>query len=238
MYECVRRMKSYVTIPSAYQEPGKELWIDRSKLRGFLENVDYANQDFISKAHLFRESDRDLCLTHGNVVVLNIRRDLRDTIVSHYYHMLRDGRIRGSFSKYYWLLGRYKAWQVLQYHKLWSSPQFESRTFEFERLKTNFDEELVRLAKAIDVTLTDPDVTRIREETSLSNLSKQYGEDDRAEQDRFFRKGVIGDWQQHFDDRCLQDLVNLQTRGLGLLGRASYHVLFTARLAVQAPSSD
>jgi len=55
----------------------------------------------------------------------------------------------------------------------------------------------------------------IRQTTSMDNLRKRYqGTTPLYEGDRFFRKGQIGDWRNHFDERLLQDLESVEHRGI------------------------
>ncbi len=46
-----------------------------------------------------------------------IKRDIRDTIVSHYNHFINVRRFKPSFKTYYWLIGRYKAIQLTKYNE-------------------------------------------------------------------------------------------------------------------------
>jgi hypothetical protein len=55
----------------------------------------------------------------------------------------------------------------------------------------------------------------------------------KPEAQRFFRKGVIGDWQGHFDQRMLDDLENLRTNGLGIGDTLKYKLVFDYRVRLK-----
>jgi hypothetical protein len=230
----IREMMEFQSIPESYRHPDYLLWIPPSKLGDFLREVDLHNQHFISKGHLHSHKYVDMLLSHPDVRVFDITRDVRDVIVSHYYHMLREGKVKSEFGPYYWKLGRYKACQIVQYHDLWSVDHPQMFISSFEALKSDFHNEVRRIGEFLGIALSDAEIGRIKEKTSLERQRKKRGEEDVPEELRFFRKGIIGDWQNHFDNAMAEDIAMIQEKGLSGLENLKYHAMFTVRPAIKA----
>ena len=229
MRNVLRLMTDYAEIPEQYQDPRFSTWVDRYKLTSFLDNVDYSTTNYISKSHIYSPQIRDKILAHDNLYVFNISRDVRDVLVSYYYHLLRERRIREGFDRFYWLLGRYKAYQIQQYHAVWDIGTPNIYVTSFEKMKSDFAAETAAMADFLGLALTDEKVAFIQEETSLARQQKERGEDDKPEHERFFRKGIIGDWKNHFTVEQLEDLQKIEADGLSFLDSVKYGVMFSSR---------
>lgn len=225
----LRRMATFEEIPESYRDPRFDDWVDVYKMKRFLDEVDYASANYITKSHIHNPGLRDAILAHEHVVVFDISRDVRDVLVSYYYHMLRLRRIREGFERYYWFLGRYKAYQIMQYHAVWDIGAPNVYITSFEALKNDFDGEAAAIAGYLGLSLSAGRIQQIREETSLARQQKERGEEDKPEHERFFRKGIIGDWKNHFTPELLADLERVQAEGFGLLDSVKYGVMFTSR---------
>jgi hypothetical protein len=167
------------------------------------------------------------------VKTLMIKRDTRDVIVSSYYHTARLGKYNGSFNKYYWNFGRLKAYQILEYQKTWNVPSDLIYFTQFEDMKTDFTAEITKIGAFLGVTLTESDAQRIEEETSIARMRERRGESDLPEEKRFIRRGQSGGWTRYFDQKMLDDLERIQTRGLGPIDMAAYRLMFDVRLGVK-----
>lgn len=231
----VKELAPFEEVPVAFRSPfHKEAWIDVPRLKAFLDSGCYVSRDIVSKGHFSRQRDRRLLLTRPNVLVLNIERDLRDALVSHYYHMKRDHKLNWSFAEYYRRLGRYKAKQILAYHATWRESAPNLYLSSYERLKEDFEGELGNIARFLDAPLTPERAEQIRDRTSLKTMQKERGQDHLPEDQRFFRKGIVGDWMNHFDDDMLADLERVTAGRLGPVGSATYHLLFDVRPVLRA----
>ncbi|WP_456426207.1 sulfotransferase domain-containing protein [Rhodocaloribacter sp.] len=228
LFNIVRSMTGFPGIPEAYQNPG---WDDPSiapeKLWELLARLDYAGQDYLVKNHFEKKRQRDLILAHRDVRVLNIRRDLRDIVVSAFYYQRRKHGYRGDFEAYYWEMGRSIADHVRRYHALWDVPDARVYTSSYEALKSDFQAEVQRIGHFLGLALSPEDAKRIREETSLLALRAKYGETDKPSEERFFRKGAVGQWTEYFDEAMQRDIERIErqglpyvTRGLLWVGRA------------------
>lgn len=84
----------------------------------------------MAKGHNYHKHTRNILLAYDGVYVFNIKRDTKDSLVSHYYHLIRQGKLDDSlaraenaqkgFADYYWRLGRYKARQITAHHEVWN----------------------------------------------------------------------------------------------------------------------
>jgi hypothetical protein len=224
-------LKKFYEIPEPYRKRvHKQVWVDPVKLRAFLESGCYRERDYISKGHYSSKKTRDLLLSHDDVTVFDITRDLRDTIVSHYYHFSRMYGVDWDFDKYYWRVGRYKAFEIRQYHQTWGISAPNVYVASFERLKRDFGGEVRQIARVLGMELDQAAVERVKEETSLSAMRNQRR---KAGATKFFRKGEVGDWAAHFDERTLADVQRIEKHGLPLVERGIYALLFDVRNSVR-----
>ena len=179
-------------------------------------------QNYIVKNHFANRTQHDLLLACPDVRVFDIERDIRDVVVSAYHHRQRRTGQTQSFRDYYEEMGRGVAQGVVRFHALWSPVPSQVYCSSYERLHNDFANELRRIADFLQMPVSDATIERIREATALDSLRERYGEQD-AEQ-KFFRKGQIGDWQNYFDDVLLADLEAAVAAALdkpGLLARMS-----------------
>lgn len=211
-------------------------WLKPERVGAFLDSGVYHHANYLAKGHHFEKGVRELFLSHNDVYVLNIKRDLKDSLVAHFYHLIRQGKLgedlarperrRGSFSEYYWRLGRFKAQQIITYHRVWDAPSPRVYVSSFERLKTDFEGEVNRVGHFIGLDFSPEEISTIQEKTRLETLQKSRGQDDLPEHKRFFRKGLVGEWESHFDDQTLADVGKIEAQGLGKLDMLRYQAIF------------
>jgi len=125
-----------------------------------------------------------------DVRVLHITRDLRDVIVSHFYHYRIQRNSDLDFSDYYWSIGRFKAHEVTIYNRTWELDSPNLFATQFGLLKSDFDDEVARIGSFIGKTLSPGEIALIAERTSLRALRKARNEEDKPESERFFRKSA------------------------------------------------
>ena len=228
-------MMPFEDVPESYRSGRHDQpWLDPTRMRAFLSSGDYLLGTYLSKSHVYGQRSRSLLLSHPNVLVFDIERDLRDAIVSHYYHFRRAYAVPWSFDRFYWRVGRFKAFQIRQYHLTWRAPHPQLYTSSYERLKTDFDAEARRLAAHLGLEPSEADLARIRDGTSIDTMRRVRNQDKLPPEQRFFRKGAVGDWHEHFDERALADIDRIAAAGLPALDRLAYHLLFDLRPRVQS----
>ena len=219
----------YDPLPIVFQDPFRPRLLDPIKLKSLIDTVDLGKANYVLKSHLFTPFHRDVVLSNDHVYVLNLERDLRDVLVSHYHHLGRKGKVRSDFQRYYWSIGRYKAYQIMRYHSVWDVESPRICKSSFEALKTDFDTEVARIAEFLGVNLSEQDIDRIRSQTSLERLREKWRESSKDERERFFRRGTIGEWQDFFTPAALSDISQIQAEGLSWMDEIKYQLLFELR---------
>lgn len=186
-------------------------------LAEFLATEDHHSVDYISKNHLARTEHRDLVLSYNSVFVFDIERDVRDVVVSSYYDARNRHGYGGTFSEYYWDEGRYTADRVIRYHGVWRDAGDRFCMASYEGLHEDFAAEVRRIGATLGVALDDDRIERLREQTSMGQLRRRYQDHELYRGDRFFRKGVVGDWRNHFDEPMADDIQRIEIKGIGPL---------------------
>lgn len=208
LFRILLTMTKYSLIPEQYHAPGwNGLGIKPSLLAKFLKKENYRDHNYILKGHFYIQYH--VIVGRPDVTVMNIRRDTRDVVVSAFHYERMKGKYQGdTFDGYYWTRGWRVAQQVIRYNRLW---QGRPNTYMscYEALHTDFPAELNRLAAFLGFRLTDEDVQRIRDENTLDSLREKYDEKSADGKMSFYRKGVIGDWQEHMTDDIVKDIERL-----------------------------
>ena len=194
----------------------KETFLDE-----FLAQSDYIERDVINKNHYGRLEHRNLLLARPDTRVLDMSRDTRDVIVSSYYDECRRNGFTGDFSEYYWKHGRLLVESMRRYHQVWSVPHDQILITSYEALKQDFESEVYRIGQFVNIELCNAEISRIESATSMETLRDSYRDDPQynTRDNPFFRKGEIGDWQNHFDTRMLRDYEKVSQHGIGRLDR-------------------
>ena len=231
LYNILTGLRDFATPESDFITGGnaKHPSIAEPKLAAYLATNAFDSRNVISKNHLDKPEHRALLLDQRSVRVICMTRDSRDVIVSAYYHDQRKKRFDGSFAQYYWQKGRMLLPRLTQYQRTWSEPHTQMTSTTFEALKADFHGEVSRIAALIDVPVNGEAIERIREETDIGSLREKYRDapSHRTAEGDFFRKGEIGDWRNHFDERILADHDRVCRRGISPLDR--HHLLAKAK---------
>jgi hypothetical protein len=212
LFMVLRCMTSFPPPPKEYWDPRWDdevvYSINPRKLVSFLRDVDYSSRSYLSKNHLGRRRHRHVLLSCENVFVLDIERDIRDVVVSAYYHVRKLKGYDANFETFYWERGRQVARRVMQHHSLWRVDSPKVYISSYEKLKLDFNSEVSRLGEFLGFDLSERQIEAIREQTTLERLKEGSGEWN-ARTGRF-RKGIIGDWQGHFKPDMLEDIEKIE----------------------------
>lgn len=181
------------------------------RLAEYLALGEFAQRDVLAKSHYGSQALRDLLLSRSDVRVLDMTRSLYDVIVSSYYDARRREGFTGTFRSFYWFEGRSLADYLLKYHRLWGDGHAQVHVASFEGLKENFAHEVRRIGRFLGREPDAATIERLASGTKLETLREKYNDTGSLP---FFRKGIIGDWKNHFDDRMLQDIRSIEVQGL------------------------
>lgn len=240
LWTIIGATNQFEELPEEYgRGPGKiRAFLKPEKIPAFLESGVYKSENYWAKGHYFSDRYRDLFLSYDSVYIFNIKRDIKDSLVSHYHHLIRQDKldeqlsrpdnIRKGFSDYYWRLGRYKAQQLMIYHKVWDVPSPQIYVSSFERLKNNYEKEVESIGHFLGLNLSTEEIARLKDVTSIQSMQKAKGMDKLEEHKRFYRKGLIGEWKSYFDDTMLADVEQIEHVGLGRVDMLRYRAIFTA----------
>jgi len=209
LFNILRELTGFPPPPEQYRNPE---WVNPSvhpeKLQQFLKEYGSGNESFLSKNHFGTREERDLILGYPNIRIFNIARDLNDVLVSAFYHRIKHHGFEGDFKAYYWAHGRKELLDVIQYHQLWNIKHSQIYISCYENLKMDFEDEVSKICKFLDMNCQEEKIMDIARATSLNSLREKYEDD---EKQPFFRKGEIGDWKNYLDKKILKDISRIKS---------------------------
>lgn len=192
---------------------------------------------YLSKAHLIEESSYEYIKRElKDAKVLFVSRNLEDAILSHYHHVNNLRKKKQNFDSYYWSVGRYKAKEILSFEKYRVSYLPTSCHITYEGLKSNFDEEVSKLAKYLGLEISESEIEVLREKTSIDTLRdkakkgevKQYGGAS-GDAYKMFRSGKVGEAKEVMTEKHLADLDKIKSGKYGVAYNLYYYLAFTLR---------
>lgn len=224
LYNILLNLKAFKRPPERYltaasQKRTKNPCIEPDLLESFLRQEDITHNDYLSKNHIGRPEYRDLLMTNEAVYVFDIERDVRDMVVSAYYDDCNRNGYRGTFTDHYWDRGRYLADDVTRYHAAWRNAGDKFCMVSYEGLHEDFAGQVGHIAKTLGIDLEASTISDLQEKTSIGSLRKRYQDEALYKDDKFFRRGVVGDWQNHFDEAMTADIAAIAKHGIGSLDR-------------------
>ena len=201
----VRQLTDPVPIEQEWRNPN---WSSPSiapeKLDGFIRAHQDLEGHFVSKNHLASPADRKVLLENGyrNVFVLNITRDIRDVVVSAYYHAVRVESYTGPFESFFKERGANVAKRVCAYNELWSARDDRLHISSYERLQLDGINEITAISKFLLLDSDEEKIRQVYEKTRFDAWKERTGSP-------HMRKGVIGDWKNHLTE---SDIGKLRAR--------------------------
>ena len=130
----------------------------------------YRKRVWISKTHIFERSLINLINNNdGMIRVINIDREIKDVLVSHYFHLKNSGKIKYDFGTYFKRWGKYKAIQVQNYSNAWDN--ISCLKLKYEDLKLEKTNSILKISEYLEIKNVDTD--RIIRETDLTNLREK-----------------------------------------------------------------
>ena len=213
--------------------------IIESKLFEFLDNENYVKNNYITKSHYFLKKtiNRDY---DSDIFFLFAERDVRDAVVSHYYHLKKKYKFIIGFRMYYLFLGKFKAFEILKFNRRYLESFGEDTFFKYSDMKNDFESVLVKISSILNLKdLSKEDMNTIKKNTSISKMrsdlssgnSKYYSTVSES-REGMIRKGVIGEWKNYFSDYQLRDITKIERGAFSFLSKLIYFLVFTLRRIV------
>ena len=170
-------------------------------------------------------------INQDNIKVINIDRDIKDVLVSHYHHLINAKKIKGDFKNYFYKWGMYKAKQILDYRIAWKD--YDCLKLKYEDLLEQNQETIQKIAKYLKTELNKDQVLKIQRETNIDNLRANLDRKYLNEEKWFFRKGKKGDWQNYFDDEMIFKINSIRFNKISIKEQLIFYVKFTLRLKIK-----
>jgi len=210
--------------------------IIESRLQDFLLKEDYKSENYLTKAHFFKESTLKNEY-FDDVKLFFIERNIKDAVVSHYFHIRNKYRFKINFALYYYFLGRYKAYEIGLFNNRCREFIGDENFFNFEDLVSNFNDTIRQIAKVLGVfELTNLELAAIKKETSLDRLRDQlkrgnisYYPSTQKDNWKLFREGKINSWKDHFSDNQIKDIEKIESGFFSVFSTLIYFIIFTLR---------
>lgn len=214
--------------------------ISEQCLANFVSTEDIRSNNYLTKAHFFSEAT--LARTYPpEVIFIFIERDIGDAVVSHYFHFLAKLKVKIPFDLYYWLIGRYKAYEISLFNHRCRHYFGDEHFFTYEQMKADTPAAVQKLCCILGVEpLSGEEINSVLAETSLESMRDKaktgkliYYHDAGNQHAAMFRKGAVGEYAQHFGPRSLRDVQSIGRLQFSMAGRAIYRLLFTYRRALR-----
>ena len=210
--------------------------IIESRLQEFLIQEDFTSNNYITKSHYLQINTLSEAYS-DEIKFLFINRDPKDAIVSHYYHIRNKYSIKISFSFYYYMLGRYKGYEIVMFNNLYQQYFPKQNFVSYRELKTNFSSVIQQLCIILDLKeFNRKEIAMVKKNTSIDALRKKIRDQDTKYYStvtknkwKLIRKGDIGDWKKYFSDSQTRDFKKVESLEVSLFTRGIYFFLFTLR---------
>jgi hypothetical protein len=210
--------------------------IVESKLFKFLDNENYIESYYITKSHyyLMKTMMRDY---DSNIHFFFVERDIRDALVSHYYHLKKKYTFISGFNMYYLFIGRFKAFEILNFNRKYIRAFGNDNFFKYSDLKNNFEAVVLKISSILNLKdLSEEEIKIIKTQTSITKMRNdlslgktKYYSTVSENREGVIRKGIIGDWVNYFSIRQQNDIKNIEEfKKLHFL-RIVYFFTFTLR---------
>lgn len=211
----VIRLVDHRPLPEGFADPNFNTLpvIKGALLHRFLDEVDYHTVNYVSSNHFYHE--RDLLASYKDVYVLNITRNMPDTLLSLFFHTKAKKQQWGENDDYlndvksaYWQYGPESVKRITRYHAVWNRPSSWVHVCSYERLRANPMAEIAAIAAFLKLSPSESEIARIVEETSLENLARENASN--PELAVRFRRGEVGGHGKYLDPEILADIRRIE----------------------------
>lgn len=182
--------------------------IDPSKIEEAVKELSSSTAYYSCKQHW---SDHAQLAADHKVVVLNIIRDIRDMLVSRFFHQKRIMQL-GEKATFNWFF-RERTKQFLDpyvaYHEYWQSnrelnPELRYLLTSYEYMHQDAHSEVGRMLHYCGLPSDEQSVAH-----AVYSTSKEGIAEDKQGKGKHLRKGVVGDYQNYFDSDMEETLASM-----------------------------
>ena len=207
----VRHLDRFDRVPEQYQN---SKWgnssIDPSFFPSFLDQDFFRRGDFYAKQHISGKKHFRRLLADDDIRVINIVRDLRDMIVSCFFHHKRMGRIAEDLSlDQYFESGVADAWlsRMIAHHAFWHAGDGTNKPFlmSYERLHDDFSASIRELIEFLD----HPELASGAGLAERLHYATNFEKYPHTGSGQFLRKGAVGDHRNHLSAKMEQHVRDL-----------------------------
>ena len=198
------------TIAARWFGMGGKVWFDeRMVVANFRDLVAASFERFNVKNNKYvgdnKSTIQDVALIrklYPKAKIICMVRDARDVAVSFAYHFKRGNSNKfnndGTFQETY-LKQVMEAWSAYSEHIRKNRTDNELKIIKYEDMLVNPGSVITEIFQFMNVNTDHNLVDKVVKETSFENMSggRKPGEED---QNSYFRKGIMGDWKNHFGE--------------------------------------
>ncbi|TRO95899.1 sulfotransferase domain-containing protein [Glycocaulis profundi] len=154
----------------------------------------YISENYYCKQHWIADDKYLEFAKKPHVKFINIIRDVRDMLVSRYFHDVRREVFTGSLDDYFDAgLAETRVRAHVRYHRFWHQGEGRHHThmMSYERLHEDFKGEVKDLCDYLELNVSDIDAIAEKLRSSTDFKNKPSGPD------KFYRSGATGDHENH-----------------------------------------
>jgi sulfotransferase family protein len=192
-------------IPKELQDQGwKNPSVRNDLVQGHANELAASDTAYMSKQH-WADTNKDLLALEG-IKILNSIRDIRDTLVSRYYHDARKSAVSMRIEDYIREKGPYLVRAACEYQEYWirAAEKFSSAYYvcSYERLSKDYDKAAKEMFDFCELNLSAEELAQAVDFASFES-QKNSGPG------KFFRKGKMHAFEDDLTERDAEFLISL-----------------------------
>jgi len=191
-------------LPEGFQDPAwSNSALKRDLLKDFLTEGHAYRNNYLVKNHFAVPGERNAMLFYPWCKVIMTFRDVRDSVVSRYFHHMRAEEVpsEGTFHEFFWAPeppnGRQTLEYLAQYASTWNVEDESLWKVRYEDLHADVGSAVRSLATFLDVDTATVDLDEIIRVSQPRAVTDSAGTG-------HIRTGRPGDWHNHLGERELE----------------------------------